>query len=89
MFCNPISKRSYTKLNESNEKCENDTCLDCLIEELKKDNWHKSSDHDLLKIAYEKKIIQNNATSITELNREDRKIVKQILGLCNLSDYNL
>ena len=36
MFYNLISKRSYTKLNENNEKCENDTCLDCLIEELKK-----------------------------------------------------
>ena len=81
--------RKYTKQHSKNEKCENDTCLDCLIEELKKENWHNSSEDVLLKIAYEKKIIQNIVTSISDLNKEDKKKLEQILSLYYIDLYCL
>ena len=64
-------------------------CLKCLIEELKDEKWYDSPENVLLKIAYEKKIIQNNTTSIKELNKEDRKNVEAMLYLYNLEDYGL
>ena len=94
MLCNCIPKSDYDKLSEviGNElHCENEHCTSCLIEELKKQKWHsrKSYDHDFLKIAYEKNIIQSLPSSIKELSKEDKQGIKKILTLCHLEEYNL
>ena len=103
---NRILKRSYTKLKDESEKSDdsfhltmiqtenkNDEyikCLDCLLEELKMENWKKNPEKMFLKMAYEKKIIQNIATSLSELNKEDKKNLEQILALYNFKyDYSL
>ena len=106
MLFNRILKRSYTKLKEESEKSDdsfhltmiqpenkNDEyikCLDCLLEELKMEKWNKSPEKMFLKIAYEKKIIQNMSTSFSELSKEDKKNLEQILALYNFkNDYSL
>ena len=54
------------------------------------ENWKKSPEKKFLKIAYEKKIIQHIATSLSELNKEDKKNLEQILALYNFKyDYSL
>ena len=93
MLCNCIPKSDYDKLSEVNGNelnCENDNCTSCLIEELKKQKWHsRKYDHEFLKIAYEKNIIQSLPSSIKELSKEDKKGIKSILTLCHLEEYNL
>ena len=94
MLCNCIPKSDYDKLSEVNGNelnCENDNCTSCLIEELKKQKWHyrNYNDHEFLKIAYEKNIIQSLPSSIKKLSKEDKKGIKKILTLCHLEDYNL
>ena len=94
MLCNCIPKSDYDKLSEVNENelhCENEHCTSCLIEELKKQKWHsrKSNDHEFLKIAYKKNIIQSLPSSIKELSKEDKQGIKTILTLCHLEEYNL
>ena len=94
MLCNCIPKSDYDKLSEVNGNelhCENKQCTSCLIEELKRQKWHsrKYSDHEFLKIAYEKNIIQSLPSSIKELSKEDRKGIKAILTLCHLEEYNI
>ena len=94
MLCNCIPKSDYDKLSEVNGNelhCENEHCTSCLIEELKKQKWHyrKSNDHEFLKIAYKKNIIQSLPSSIKELSKEDKQGIKTILTLCHLEEYNL
>ena len=94
MLCNCIPKSDYDKLSEVNGNelhCESEHCTSCLIEELKKQKWHsrKSNDHEFLRIAYEKNIIQSLPSSIKELSKEDKKGIKSILTLCHLEEYNL
>merc|ERR1712172_445828 len=78
MFWNCISTPNYTKLQCKDEKCEKDNCDDCLVKELLKENWQDNTEHVFLKIAYEKQIIQNIATSIGDLNKEDKKTLERI-----------
>ena len=95
MLCNCIPKNDYDKHTEVNGnyvQCKNECCTTCLVEELKKQNWHSrkvTNDHDFLKIAYEKNIIQALPLSIKELSKEDKKGIKAILTLCHLEQYNL
>ena len=95
MFCNCIPKSDYDKLYEVNGndlQCEKKHCTTCLVEELKKQKWHNrkvTDDHEFLKIAYEKNIIQALPSSIKELSKEDKKGIKTILTLCLLEEYNL
>ena len=95
MFCNCIPTSDYDKLSEDNGndlRCENERCTICLVEELKKLEWHHrkvKSDHEFLKIAYEKNIIQSLPESIKKLSKEDKKGIKTFLMLCHLEEYNL
>ena len=94
MPCNCIPKSDYDKLSEVNGnelRCENENCSVCLIEELKKQKWHsrKINDHEFLKVAYEKNIIQSLPSSIKELSKEDKQGIKSILTLCHLEEYKL
>merc|ERR1711971_785267 len=95
MLCNCIPKSDYDKLYEVNGNdllCENKHCTTCLVEELKKQKWHcrkVTDDHEFLKIAYEKNIIQALPSSIEELSKEDKKRIKMILTLCHLEEYYL
>ena len=95
MLCNCIPKSDYDKLYEVNgndRQCENEHCTTCLVEELKKQKWHNrkvTDDHEFLKIAYEKNIIQALPSSIEELSKEDKKRIKTILTLCHLEEYYL
>ena len=95
MFCNCIPTSDYDKLSEDNGnyvQCENERCTICLVEELKKLEWHSrkmKNDQEFLKIAYEKNIIQALPSSIKELSKEDKKGIKTILTLCHLEEYNL
>ena len=95
MLCNCIPKSDYDKLYEVNGndlQCENENCTNCLVEELKKQKWHNrkfTNDHEFLKIAHEKNIIQVLPSSIEELNKEDKKRIKTILALCHLEEYYL
>ena len=95
MLCNCIPKSDYDKLYEVNGndlRCENEHCTTCLVEELKKQKWHcrkMTDDHEFLKIAYEKNIIQALPSSIEELSKEDKKRIKTILTLCHLEEYYL
>ena len=57
------------------------------LKELRKENWPNNPEFLTLKIAYEKKIIQTNATSLKELNEDDKKKLKRILYLCAVEDY--
>ena len=100
MLSNLIPKRSYiklkdkirkgeqipcfTKTHEENLNCDQNNCLDCLLDELKNEDWKHSPENVFLKSAYEKKIIQNLANSLNELNKEDKKNLQQILTLYNL-----
>ena len=102
-FFSCIPKRTSPKLNVENQKhekclgkvceinnCENNDCLDCLLEELKKENWKASSENIFLKIAYEKNIILDIATSINQLDKEDKKYLGRILVLYDLKhNYRL
>ena len=83
MFSNSAVKQYHN----NSEKSETDSCMDCLIKELKKEDWGKFSEKMLLKIAYEKKIIKNIANSMSELNKEDKKNVEQILTFCILEAH--
>ena len=95
MLCRCIPKSDYdkyAKLNGNYLPCENERCTTCLVEELKKQNWHSrkvTNDHDFLKIAYEKNIIKALPLSIKELSKEDKKGIETILTLCHLEQYNL
>ena len=94
MFSKCLSKRNYTQLSETNVKnktqeCEKIDCLSCLIQELKCEKWQERSDEVFLKMAYEKKIIQNIPDSINKLNKEDKRSLKDILAMCYLEDYQL
>ena len=95
MLCSCILNSDYDKhtdLNGNYLPCENECCTTCLVEELKKQNWHSrkvTNDHDFLKIAYEKNIIKALPSSIKELSKEDKKGIKAILILCHLEEYNL
>merc|ERR1711956_115745 len=94
MLCNCIPKSDYDKLykvNGNDLQCENEHCTSCLVEGLKKQKWHcrkVTDDHEFLKIAYEKSIIQALPSSIKELSKEDEKGIKMILTLCHLEEYN-
>ena len=76
-----------TNEDERCENCNNNKCTDCLVKELRKENWPNNPEFLTLKIAYEKKIIQTNATSLKELNEDDKKKLKRILYLCAVEDY--
>ena len=93
MLCSCMSDHDkHTDLNGNYLPCENECCTTCLVEELKKQNWHSrkvTNDHDFLKIAYEKNIIKALPSSIKELSKEDKKGIKAILILCHLEEYNL
>ena len=95
MLGNCIPKSKYEKLSKINGndlQCENEHCTSCLVEELKKLKWHSrnvTNDHDFLKIAYEKNIIQVLPASIKDLSKEDKEGIKSILRLCHLEEYNL
>jgi len=75
------------KRNDEYKKCKievcekSDPCLDCFLDELKKENWDKSPENVFLKIAFEKKIVQNNYTLIKDLNKEDKKSVEYFLAM--------
>ena len=69
--------------------CENNNSFKCFIEDLKRENWHHSPEDVLLKTAYERKIIQKNPTTINELDKEDKKNLKDILVLCKLEELFL
>ena len=47
-----------TNEDERCENCNNNECTDCLVKELRKENWPNNPEFLTLKIAYEKKIIQ-------------------------------
>jgi len=93
MLCNCIPKSDFDKHTKHNGKyvqCEDERCTTCLVEELKKQNWHYrkvTNDHDFLKIAYEKNIIKALPSSIEELSKEDKKKIKTILMLCYFEQY--
>ena len=95
MLCSCIPKSDYdkhTELNGNYLTCKNKCCTTCLVEELKKQNWHSrkvTNDHDFLKIAYEKNIIQVLPSSIKELSKEDKKGIKTFFTLCHLEDYTI
>ena len=95
MLCNCIPKSDYdkhTELNGNYLPCKNECCTTCLVEELKKQNWHSrkvTNDHDFLKIAYEKNIIQALPSSFKELSKIEKKNIKAILKLCHLEQYFL
>ena len=83
---------NVSEINGNDLQCENEHCTSCLIEELKKLKWHSrnvTDEHDFLKIAYEKNIIQVLPSSIKDLSKEDKKEIKTILTLCHLEEYNL
>merc|ERR1712064_200265 len=75
------------KRNEEYKKCKievcekSEPCLDCFLDELKKEDWDKSPENVFLKIAFEKKIVQNIYTSIKDLNKEDKKKIDCIFTL--------
>ena len=80
-----------SEVNGNYLDCVADQCTSCLIEELKNRKWHSrnvTSDHEFLKIAYEKNIIKALPSSIKELSKEDKKGIKTILTLCLLEEYN-
>ena len=57
------------------------------MKELIKENWQRYPENVMLKIAYEKKIILNLVTSISDLNKEDKKNLERINFLYNLKAY--
>ena len=61
-----------------------DSLLDILIKELQQINWLEDPEYVILKIAYEKKIIQNAAISIYDLRKEDKKNLERVLFLHNI-----
>jgi len=71
------------------EKFENKTKLDIFKKELQLMNWLEDPEYVVLKIAYEKKIIQNPAISIYDLTKEDKKNLKRLLFLYNVETYGL
>merc|ERR1712064_122493 len=84
------------KRNDEYKKCKIEVCeksypcLDCFLDELKEENWDKSPENLFLKIAFEKKIVQNIYTSIKDLNKEDKKSVEYFLAMYYLKyDYCL
>ena len=82
--------QNYSRLHNKDEKCGTHDCNECLVTELLKENWQEKPENDYLKIAYEKKIIQHIANSLSELNKEDKKNLEQILALYNFKyDYSL
>ena len=85
MFC-PI--RIHNKTVDENVG-DNNNSLKCFIEDLKRENWHHSPEDVLLKTAYERKIIQKNPSTINELDKEDKKNLKDILVLCKLEELFL
>jgi len=86
MFCNCISAQNYSN---KDEKCKNDDCIECLVEELLKENWQDKSEIDYFKTAHEKNIIGHVATSISDLNEEERKNLMRINYLYVLKAYNV
>ena len=63
------------------KECERYNCLDCILEDLKKENWEPSEETVFLKIAYEKEIIKNICDSISELNKEDKQSIEYFLAM--------
>ena len=86
MFCNCISKQNYSN---KDEKCKNNDCIECLIEELLKENWQDKPEIEYLKIAHEKNIIDHAATSISDLNEEEKKNLIRINYLYVLNTYHV
>ena len=74
---------------EQNYKSENRPYFPSLIEELKRDNWHKRRDETFLQVAFDKKIIQSIPISISKLTKEDKKNLEYVLAMCNLEEYHI
>ena len=89
MFSNCIPKENYSQMKNQRNECENENCLNCLAKELNEENWQKNPENILLKIAYEKRIIRNIASSISDLNQDDKKNLELVLYLCNMETYAL
>ena len=84
MFCNCISTQNYSKEDEKIYDC-----IECLVEELLKENWQDKPEIVYLKIAYEKNIIDHAATSISDLNEEEKKNLIRINYLYVLNTYHV
>ena len=63
------------------DNCECYDQLDCLLEKLNNEDWKNNPDGILLKFAYDNKIIKNDAASLIELNKEDKKNLEEVLVL--------
>jgi len=86
MFCNCISTRNYSY---KDEKCKNNDCIECLVEDLLRENWQDKPEIDYLKTAHEKNIIEHAATSISDLNEEEKKNLIGINYLYVLKTYHV
>ena len=89
-----IPSRKYKKLATNSlarpiDKQYEDDCMSCLIMDLKQQNWKDSPDEIFLKIAYEKKIINNITTSIEKLSKEDKESLESVLIFLALDEYHL
>ena len=62
------------------DNCEYYDQLDCLSEKLNNEDWKNNLDL-LLRFAYDNKIIKNDAASLNELKKEDKKNLEEVLAL--------
>ena len=61
-------------------------CLESLIQELANKNWRDNSQDEILKIAFERGIIQNIPASIKQLTEEDKETLEFMLVMVYIEE---
>ena len=61
-------------------------CLESLIQELANLNWRDNSQDEILKIAFERGIIQNIPASIKQLTEEDKETLEFMLVMVYIEE---